>query len=170
MRRRLVRSYAACLNPGTMVILPPNGGTRHAAQHGDLADVRERVRDGSLKQLLLGLRERSVRGEVGFEAFQCGKEALDLPIPREGCRIVPLLFAFGHGERPIEQIADMRQDADRRAYGFAALVGAKFGLSAAHGFPATVGQGGDGVAKEISFGVGCHQGYYGKHGDRCAEG
>jgi hypothetical protein len=26
------------------------------------------------------------------------------------------------------------------------------------------------VAKEISFGVGCHQGYYGKHGDRCAEG
>jgi hypothetical protein len=50
-RRRLVGTDAAFLDVRGIVIFSLDGTSGHTAQHGDLADVGECIRNGTLKKL-----------------------------------------------------------------------------------------------------------------------
>src|ERR1019366_10578684 len=97
------------------------------------------------------------------ESFESREEALHFLVPRQRRGVVPLFLPSCHGERPVEQVADVRQDLARRAARFRGVVTGEFGRSAAHGFAAAIGQRGEGVAKKIALRIGCHRKYYGKY-------
>jgi hypothetical protein len=63
---------------------------------------------------------------------------------------VPRGLAPGHGERPIEKVADVREDLEGSAAILARLEIDVALRGIAEDFPGAVGNGGQGVAKEIA--------------------
>lgn len=140
------------------VVLAPDRTSGDAAQHRDLTDVSEGVGDRALEQLFRDDMQGIGGRKAVVEGLECGKEPLLLAGPGERLGIAPRLFAVDDGKRPIEQIADVGQDLARSA---GAVGGAKIGnvvREVAYGFAAAVGEGRDGVADQLAFGVGCRGG------------
>ena len=127
LRLGLFRAHSAYGDFRPEVILTPHRAAGQAAQHGNLADVREGISDRALKQPFHGTGEWRFGSKTLVKSFQRGKEASRSLLPGERRGIVPSLFALGKGKRPVEQVADVGQDLGGRASG---LAGAKFGKSA----------------------------------------
>jgi hypothetical protein len=70
----LFQTNAPCCNFRTIIILTANWSASHAPQHGDLADVRERISNGSLENFPAFHRQRLIRGEAGVKIFEGGKK------------------------------------------------------------------------------------------------
>ena len=102
----------------------------------------------ALKQFFGGDFERLFRRQVVIELFQGGEEALAFFFPRERRGIVPFAAAFGHGEAPVHQVADVRENFRRRARSFGRTIVGKARPSVADGFRSAIGDGSEGVAQE----------------------
>ena len=113
----MVRSNTAYDDVGAEVVLPTDRGTDHAPQHGNLPNVRQGVGDWPLEELLGRSGERLARGHVGVEGFEAREKAPNALIPRDRHGVVPFLGAPGNCERPLEQVAEMRQDLAGSASG-----------------------------------------------------
>jgi hypothetical protein len=136
------------------VVFAEDGGTGQAAQHGDLADVIERISDGALKQTFSRTVERFRRGEVIVELLQRGEEAIDLCVPRQWRGVVPSLFALRDRERPVKKIAHMRENLRRRARLVADMEGGKVIRRAAQSLSAAVSNGRKRVAQKLASRIG----------------
>src|SRR2546429_2452590 len=112
-RRGLLRADTACDDIGDEVVFAADGRARQAATRGDLADLRQRVGDGTLEELFCRSHERSAGGQVGVEGRERGEEALDPRVPRDRRGVVPGPVSPGHGQCPLEQVAEMRQEFPR---------------------------------------------------------
>ena len=139
---------------GLEIILALHRGAGQAPEHGDLADVSERVGDGGLQKSFCGRMQRLAGSEVVVEFFQGGKEAFNFVAPRQRCGIVPCLLALGDGEPPIKQIAHVREDLRGRTRFVADMKAPEMVGSAAEGFATTVSNGGDGMTKQLASGFG----------------
>ena len=80
----LISAHASCGNLRLVVILSAHGRARQAAQHRDLAYVRERIGYRALEKLLSGLMQRIAGRQVGIECFKSREQAPDFRIPRKG--------------------------------------------------------------------------------------
>src|SRR6266705_3755426 len=150
----LVETHAARGDVGFEIIFAEDGRTGQAAQHGDLADVIERVRDGALKETFSRTMERLRRSEVIVELWQRCEKAIDLRIPRQRREVVPSLFALRDRERPVKKIAHMRENLRRRARLVADMEGAKVIRRAAQRFSAAVSNGRKRVAQKLASRIG----------------
>src|SRR5262249_4844346 len=107
---RLRRPPPAGDDVGAGVVLGLDFRAGQAAQHRELADVRQRVGDRALEDALGWDGERRLRRQVVVEALHGREKAFDLAVPFERRRIVPRLGALRLRQRPVEQIADVRED------------------------------------------------------------
>ena len=73
----LVFAYLAGGDVGAVVILTTNGDTGESAKHRELADVIERIGDGTLEKFFGGDVELRVAGEIVVETLQRVEETLD---------------------------------------------------------------------------------------------
>ena len=135
------------------VIFASNGSAGEASEQRELAYVRERICDRALKKLFRRAGEGGVRGEIIIECFYRSEEALGAFIPRERRRIVPVLFAVGLAERPIEQISQVGEDLATGARGVAGAVFRKSWWSALQHFATAICERGDGVAQKVTAGA-----------------
>jgi hypothetical protein len=79
----LIGAHSSCDNLRLVVILSAHRQACQAAQHRDLADVREGIGYRALEKLLRGLVQRIAGGQIGIECFNDRKEALDFRVPRK---------------------------------------------------------------------------------------
>jgi len=134
---------------GDVEVFSACGRAGKAAEHGELADVGERVGDGALHEALDGRLDRRGGGEVSVECGESSEESLLLLRPGEELRVVPGGVSLGHGERPVKEVAHMGEDLDGTAAG-AVEVGEGVGR-VFQGADSAISQCGKGVAEKISF-------------------
>jgi len=79
----LVGGHASCDNFRLVVILSAQRDACEAAQHRDLAHVREGIGYRALEKFLRRLAESAIGGQIGIERFNDRKEALDFRVPRK---------------------------------------------------------------------------------------
>src|SRR5205814_5644927 len=108
--RSLFQADAAGDDVRPEVAFAANGRAGEAPEHGDLADVRERVRDGALEELLDRRFERGIRGEVSVKGLEGSKESANSFLPTKGWTVVPFFLAASDGKRPIHQVCQVRED------------------------------------------------------------
>jgi hypothetical protein len=77
-----------------------HGRTGHAAQHRQLSNMRQRIGERTLDQLLDRSFELSVSGKCRIKRGEAGKEALDLGLPVIAAAGLPFLAAAGHRDAP----------------------------------------------------------------------
>ena len=106
-RGSLILAHSPSDDMRFMVILPAHRRACQAPQHGDLSDVRERIRYRSLEELLGRFVERLIRSQICFECLQSRKETQDFRVPSKRIGIAPLLLALRDREAPIHQVTDM---------------------------------------------------------------
>jgi hypothetical protein len=150
----LVEADASGGDVGFEIVFAFDRGAGQAAEHGDLADVREGVGDGALQEAFDGSVEWLGRGQVIVEPFQGGEEAFDFGVPGEWCGVVPGLLPLGDGKRPVKEITQVREDLRGGARFVADGETGEMLGSATQGFGAAIGDGGYGVAEELAGGVG----------------
>lgn len=80
-------------------------------------------------------------------------EASNFLGPRERFGIVPGLFTPGHGERPIEKIADVGENFGGSADAFGRAEAGEFWRRSPESFASAIGDGSQGVAEEFRFGI-----------------
>ena len=66
---------------------------------------------------------------------------------------MPLMLALGEPQRPIQQVAHMRQNLYRSPSPFRCLKFSESAGCAAKSFAATIGERGDGMAQELALGI-----------------
>src|ERR1019366_2261952 len=115
-RGSLLGADAAHGDIGLEIVFAADRGSGQSAQDGDLPDVSERVGNGTLKELRRLIRERLAGSKVIVKYLERGKEAVDALVPRERRRIVPRGLALGHRQRPVQQVAHVREDLSRSAH------------------------------------------------------
>ena len=94
--------------------------------------------------------EGLIAGEIVVKFLKRGEEALSFVVPGQGLGVMPSRLAFGHGESPIEKIAEMSEDLYGGAGGFgSAEIGEGVGC-VLEGLRAAIGDGGEAVAEEIA--------------------
>src|SRR5208283_651623 len=130
-----------------------NRSAGEAPEQRELAHVRERIRDRALKKFLGRAGKRRIGGEIIIERFYGCEETLSAFIPSERRGIVPVLFAVGLAERPVEQISQMREDLSASARGITGAVFRKTWWSALQHFASAIGERGEGVAQEVTAGA-----------------
>jgi len=148
-----LRGHAAGDDFRLRVIFAANGSAGEAAQQRELSHVRERISNRALEEFFRRAGERCIGGEIIIERFNGREEALGAFVPRKRRGIVPVLFAVGLAQRPIEQISKMGEDLTARARGVAGAKFRKTRRSALQHFAAAIGERGDGVAQEITAGA-----------------
>lgn len=153
-RDRLFLANAAGDDIGFEIVLAEDGRAGEAAEHGNLADVREGVGDRALEEASQSAIKWLSRSKTVVEFFYGAVEAVDFGVPRERHGVVPGLLALRDGESPIEQIAHVGEDLRRSARLVADVEAGEVVGRAAEGFAGTVGDSGDGVAEELAVGVG----------------
>jgi hypothetical protein len=92
------------------IIFAADGETGNAAKNGELAGVIEDVGERALEKFFGRGMKRIRAGEKVIEALERVEEALDFVGPGEGRRVVPGGLPFGHGECPLEQVADVGEN------------------------------------------------------------
>ena len=145
----MLKADAAGGDVGLEVVFTFDGGVGKAAEHGDLADVIEGVSDRALEETLGGTVERFARGQVVIKLFDGGIETIHLGVPWQRGGVVPGLLALSDGEGPVEEIAQVREDLRGRARLVSNVEAGEVVRGATQGFATAVGDGGDGVAKEL---------------------
>src|SRR5438034_142671 len=100
LRRRLLRADAAGDDVRLEIVLARDRRAGEAAEHRELAAVRDRIGDRALEELLLVAREGSVGREKVVEFLRGGEETFAFGGPRLRRRVVPLPFAARHRIRP----------------------------------------------------------------------
>jgi hypothetical protein len=150
----LVEADAAGGDVRLEIVFAFDGAAGEAAEHGDLADVVERVGDGALEKAFGWRVERFGGCQVIVDFFHRRKKAIDFGIPGQRCRVMPNLLALRDRDRPIEKIAQVREDLRGRACLVADGEAGERIRSAAQCFAAAVGNRGDGVAKQLPCGIG----------------
>src|SRR5512140_2784243 len=153
-RRRLFETDAPRDDVGPEVSLAADPRARHAAQHRDLARVRERVRDRPREYLRRGVRERPARLKPRVEALERGEEPRDLLVPRKTDGVVPDGFSVRHRERPVEEVAHVREDLDGRAHARARAEVREALRRLAHGLARAVRERRERVAEHRNVGIG----------------
>src|ERR1035437_654946 len=153
-RRRLLEADAPGDDLGLEVALAADLCARHAAQHRDLARGRERVRDRPGEPLRRGIRERPARLKPRVEALERGEEPGDLLVPRERRGVLPDGFPVRHRERPVEEVAHVAEDLERRAPVLARMEVAEALRRPAHGLTRAVREGRHRVAKHREVWIG----------------
>src|SRR5579862_5668310 len=91
----LGRAETAGDDVGDEIIFGADGSAGEAAEDGDLADVSERVGNGSLEESVDGAVEGRGGREDFVEPFERGEEAGGVGFPATDRGFVPLLVAFG---------------------------------------------------------------------------
>ena len=109
-RCRLLRSDAARGDIGLQIVLASNRRAGESPEHRDLPNVRQRISNRPLEQLLCRTSKRRITGQSLIELSQRLEEAIDFLIPRERLRVLPSLLPVGERQRPVVQIADVSQD------------------------------------------------------------
>jgi hypothetical protein len=150
----LVKADAAGGDVGLEVVFAFDGRAGETAEHGELADVIEGVGDGALEETFRWAVERFGRGEEIVKLFYRPKKALDFAAPWQRCGSVPGLLALRDRKSPVEQVAHVREDLRGRARLVSDVEARKMVRSAAQGFAAAVGDGGEGVAEKLAVGIG----------------
>ncbi len=135
----MVGADAAGGDVGFEIVLAKDGRASETPEHGDLADMIQRVGDRTLEEAFGGTVERLGRGQVIVEFLQSGEEALDFSVPGKRRGVVPGLLALRDGERPIEKVAQMGEDLRGRARLVADMESGEAGRSTAQSFSAAVG-------------------------------
>ena len=151
--RGLLRADAAGDDIRLRVIFAANWRAGEAPEQRQLADVRQRIGDRALKEFFRRAGERGIGGEIIIESLYGGEETPGAFVPSEWGGIVPVLFAVGLAERPVEQISQVREDLAADARGVA---GAKFReawRSALQYLAAAIGERRDAVAQEVTAGA-----------------
>ncbi len=92
-RRGLIGAHGPDRDLRDVIIFRAHRRTRQPPQHRDLSDMRKRIGDGRLKQLLGRRVKRAVRSQIVIQRLQRGKEAVHFLGPGKRRRIVPLLLA-----------------------------------------------------------------------------
>src|SRR5260370_40350026 len=98
---------------------------------------------------------RFVLSQIDVILFKGRKKALDFGAPGQWRGVLPGLLALGDGERPVKQVAQVREDLGGRARFLSDVEAGEMVGSTAQGFAAAVGDGGDRVAKKLASGIGC---------------
>ncbi len=117
LRLGLFRAHPAGGDFRPMVILTKYRAAGQAAQHSNLANVRKRISNSSLKQPFRGTSEWRRGRKPLVKGFQRGKEACRSCLPTERGGIVPRFLALGERKRPVKQVAEVGQDLSRCASG-----------------------------------------------------
>src|SRR5437879_5811078 len=133
---------------GPKIVFAAHRSPGKTPEHGDLPDVGQRVGHRSLEQLSGWRSERIGRRQVSVEGGQGGEETLDFAVPRERIGLVKLLLAFRDRQRPVEQVADVGEDAAGRAAPFGGTEIRETGWCAAHRLSAAIGERGYGMTKK----------------------
>jgi hypothetical protein len=92
--RRLPGIHLPGADFGLEVVFAANRTARESAKHSELTDVRERIGDGSLKQLLGAESTVLFIGDVRIKRGERVEEPRDLAVPRKRAGVVPDLRAF----------------------------------------------------------------------------
>jgi hypothetical protein len=153
-RGRLFCAYAAGDNLRLEKVFTFDGASSEATEHGNLANVGERISNGALEQTFGGTMQGLWRGEVVVELFECGKEAGDFGIPRERLRITPGGIAPSHRESPIKKIAHVSDNIGGGARAIAKSEGGEGLRRAAESLAAAISDCGYRVAKKLAGGIG----------------
>jgi hypothetical protein len=106
----LSKAHTARLNHCLRIVLAAHRSAREAAEHRQLARVRQSVSNRTLEQTFRRPAERLTRGEIRIERCECGEKARDLVLPWHRCRIVPRVMTAREAERPIEEVAHVREN------------------------------------------------------------
>ena len=151
-RRGLVGTDATGFDSCFRVVFAADGRASQTAQHGELSDVGQRIRYGSLKKVLRAAAEGLLRSEAGIERLQGEEETFGTLVPGERRGVAPLHRAVCFRQGPIEQVSDMGENLPRgaRRIGYAKF--RKASRSAAKRLPSAIGQRSDSVAKEGAAG------------------
>lgn len=146
---RLRGAHLAHGDRGNVVVFSADGSAGQAAQHGELANMREGVGDGALEEAIDGRVEFGTRREVGIEGAKRGEKPLLFGGPRKRLGVVPGGTSLHHGNRPVEEVAHMRQDLDGAA---ARTVEIGEALRGVFKSPrGAVSKGSDGMAEQFAF-------------------
>src|SRR5262249_30457035 len=113
-RRRLRRTDAPGCDVGDEVIFAPYRRSGQTSQQRDLPDVGEGVGDRCLEQALRLASNGRAGSEAGVETAQAVEEARHVQFPGPRRRVVPVLPTIGERQRPVQQVADMREYLRRR--------------------------------------------------------
>lgn len=116
-RRRLIGTETPDRDVRDVIILAAGCASRHSTQHRDLPHVRQRIRDGTLKQPIGGTSEPFIRCKPSIECVECGEKSRDFLIPWQWPGVMPHTSTVRDRETPIEQIADVRENLQGRAFG-----------------------------------------------------
>jgi len=128
-------------------------GPGEAAKHGDLADVSKGVGQRSLEEAFGRGVERFFGAEIIVKLFHSGKEAIEFRVPGQRSGIVPGLLALGDGESPVKEIAHVGEDLRGSARFVSDVEAGEMVGGVVQSFGAAVGDGGHGVAKELTGGI-----------------
>ena len=142
----MVGTYAAGDDVGCEIIFAEDGRAGQAAKHGHLTYVIQGVGDGALEEAFGGALERLGRSEIIVKFLDGGEETLDFGVPWQRRRVVPGLLALRDRERPVKEIADVREDLRGSARFVADMVSGEAIGRAAQGFSAAIGYGSERVA------------------------
>ena len=149
----MVQADAAGNDVGFEVVLAQDGRASQTAQHGNLADVIERIGDRALEEALSGAVERLGRRQVVVELLDDSEKPFDFGVPLERCGVVPSLFALRDGQSPVKQVTHVGENLRWRAGLVADMERVKAVRRAAQGFPRAIGNGGESVAQKLAGGI-----------------
>src|SRR5436305_2045460 len=158
-RDRLLSADASCGDIGAGVVLRANGSAGEATQHRELARVRERVGNGALKEPFEGCPEWRIAGEIVVERLERAEEAGAIRVPRLAGRVAPALLSLGHRERPLEQIAHVRENLRGSATARAHTERPERRRRVAERLARAIGKGRHSMAKELARGIRCRAHY-----------
>src|SRR5580698_9776141 len=149
----LVFAYAAFGNFGYDKVLAADGDAGHAAEDSDLTDVGQGVGDGTLEDFLGGELQGRAGGQQVVEGFEGREETGFALVPGEDWGFLPFGRALGLRERPIEKIAEVRDEFAGGAAGIGGAEAREFFSGAAHGPAAAISNCGERVAQHVAVGV-----------------
>lgn len=144
---RLIRTHPAGNDFSHQVILSTDRRIGDPPKHRDLPDMPKSICDRPLKKLF----DRDVQGlprsEIILERLQRRKEPGRLLLPGERFGVGPGGLSLGGCQRPVQQIAEVRYNFERRSAGLrSSNISESFGCSA-QGFGSPVGECGNRVAQ-----------------------
>src|SRR5262245_48950130 len=150
---RLFGANTSRSDVGAVVVFAFHRRAGQSAEHGELPNVSQGICQRALKQLFRRRGQNFAGREIGVERPERSKKPSHLVVPRQWLGVLPGLLALGDRERPVEEVADVRENPLRRAGCVPRRKTGKGGRRTAYGFPSPIGDGGDDVAQQLTFGV-----------------
>src|SRR5258708_3498557 len=136
------------------ILFSLDGTAGEAPEHGDLSDVSEDVGNGALKKFFDGSLRRFTGSEKVVELLERSEEAVRFRLPGKRLGIAPGHFPLRHGERPIQQIAEVSENFRGRAGAVANFEAGEGFRRAPERLSAAIGEGRNRVAEKLTSGIG----------------